>query len=182
MGRSIPDWQARLALWSSGGVVRLDRDTVAGWRVDDRARVLLTEVGLPSFGYFRPGPQRAGEPVCPPYYLLGREPVGNHPHGASLDPDCGCGHVGISAVDGAVRQLFRGRDPLPVNSDVTLFFYFLDKVGGSLPTERDFADRVRERKAVRRAEAVMRRLVHRDPILTSGAESFWGYLFARPWG
>jgi hypothetical protein len=170
-----------MARWSDGGPVEpLDHATVRSWRVGGEARALLSEVGLPEFGsFFIPCPQAAEEPLLGPYYILGRESVDQHPHSPPIDISCGCGYFGVSAVDGGVWQLFPDGEKLPVNSNLPLFYYFLNKVGGAWPRlESDLPERI----AVRRAEAMMRRIVHRDPILTSGVDSFWRYIFMRPWG
>ncbi|MBG0568640.1 SUKH-4 family immunity protein [Actinoplanes aureus] len=169
-----------MARWSDGGVVEpLDDATVGDWRVNCETRNLLVDVGLPAYGsLFVRSPQSSVEPLFPPYYILGREAVDWHRHELPFDLTCGCGYFGLSANDGSVWQLFPDHDDLPVNSNLALFYYFLNKVCGAMPSQNSDLP---ERTAVRRAEAVMRRLVNRDPILTSGADSFWGYIFKRPW-
>jgi hypothetical protein len=181
LGKAIPDWRTEMAHWSTDGLVEPLKDsTVSSWHVSAESRVLLSEVGLPAFGsIFTRWPQDLREPLAPPFYILGRETVEEHPHMLSMDASCGCGYFGVSAADGTVSQLFPRGEILPVNSSLPLFYYFLHKVGGAWPRPDS---EVSERIAARRAEAVMRRLTKRDPILTSGIDSFWGYLFARPWG
>lgn len=167
--------------WSDdGAVIPIDDLIVGTWCVDDEAKDLLREVGLPTWGsLFIRCPQGPEQPILPPYYIFGRESVGKHPHEVPPNTFCGCGYFGISAEDGSVWQLFPGRAMLPVNSSLALFYEFLNKVCGAWPGQNgDLPERV----AVRKAEAVMHRLVPKDPILTSGVDSFWGYVFARPWG
>ena len=181
LGKAAPDWRTEMARWSTDGVVKpLNDATVSSWQVSAESRVLLSEVGLPTFGsIFTRCPQDSAEPLVPPYYILGMEPVGKHPHMLSMNVACGCGYFGISAADGTVSQLFPSGEILPVNSNLSLFYYFLHKVGGAWPRRNS---EISERIAVLRAEVVMQRLVKRDPILTSGVDSFWGYLFDPPWG
>jgi hypothetical protein len=181
LGTAVPDWRTEMARWSTDRLVEpLNDAIVSRWQVSAESRVLLSEVGLPAFGsIFVRCPQDSEEPLFPPYYILGMEAVGQHPHILSTDAACGCGYFGVSAADGTVSQLFPDGEILPVNSSLPLFYYFLHKVGGSWPRSDS---EIPERIGVRRTEAVMRRLVKRDPILTSGVTSFWGYLFERPWG
>jgi hypothetical protein len=181
LGKADFQWKADMARWSDDGVVEpLDAAIVDDWRVSRETRDLLVEVGLPAYGsLFVRSPQSSVEPLIAPYYILGKETVDRHRHELQVDLNCGCGHFGLRADDGSVWQLFPDHDDLPVNSNLALFYYFLNKVCGAIPSQNsDLPERI----AVRRAEAVMRRLVKRDPILTSGADSFWGYIFQRPWG
>lgn len=185
LGKAVTEWRTEMARWSTDGLVEpLNEATVSNWQVSAESRILLSEVGLPAFGsisgsIFTRCPQDSAEPLVPPYYILGLEAVGEHPHTLSEDAACGCGYFGVSAVDGSVAQLFPDGQILAVNSNLPLFYYFLHKVGGAWPRSDS---EIPERIALRRAEAVMRRLVKRDPVLTSGVDSFWGYLFERPWG
>ncbi|GIF23503.1 hypothetical protein BJ973_004113 [Actinoplanes tereljensis] len=181
LGKAPSAWRAEMARWSDGGIVeQLDDATVGGWRVDDEARILLSEVGLPAWdSFFARCPQEAGEPLYPPFYILGREVVEEHQHEPFIDLRCGCGYFGLSAADGGVWQVFGDGGGLPVNTTLALFYYFLDKVAGSSPQQNSD---IPERQSMKRAETVMRRLIQRDPILTSGADNFWGYVFDRPWG
>jgi hypothetical protein len=181
LGKSADTWRAEMASWSNDGVVEeLDYTITNSWQLDASTQFLLSAVGLPSWGsLFVRDPQGPGEPRLSPYYVIGRETVEQHSHGSPIDVNCGCGYFGVSEDDGSVWQVFPGHAKIPVNSNLPLFYYFLNKVCGAWPRQDDDLP---ERAAVRRAEGVMRRLVQRDPILASGVESFWGYLFARPWG
>ncbi|GAB7040307.1 hypothetical protein JCM9533A_41570 [Catenuloplanes niger JCM 9533] len=148
--------------------------------VTEVVRRQLAEEGIPPFSdLFVPDIQDSAEPLLTDFYVLGREEDCGRVHGDIFLPECGCGYFGLRSSDGTVWEIFPGQgiDPLPVNSSLGHFAYFLNTLGAA----RHRYEGLPDKEMIPKYSAVLKRLASRDPVL-GNADSFWGYHFARPFG